>query len=105
MTTQGDAEPLKVHAPFFCTRSIGQNTPYPCANNTLTVSIMANTFLSANGTVITLTGKPYRHTLVGTYSTVILIKKISYPVPCMHSVCLPLELPKMTHSVRAHDRS
>lgn len=87
MTTQGDAEPLKVHAPFFCTRSIGQITPYPCANNTLTVSIMANTFLSANGTVITLTGKPYKHTLVGAYP-MILIKKISYPVPCTYSVVL-----------------
>ena len=56
MTLQGDAEPLKVHTPFFCSRYIGQTTPYPGANNTLTVSIVANTFFSANGSVITITG-------------------------------------------------
>ena len=35
---------------------IGQSTPYPCANNTLTVSVIANTFFSANGSVISITG-------------------------------------------------
>ena len=56
MTTEGDAEPLKIHAPFFCTKTVGQSSPYPCANNSITVTITANTFLSANGTVITITG-------------------------------------------------
>ena len=56
MTTQGDAEPLKVHTPFFCSKYIGQSTPYPCANNTLMVTFVANTFFSANGSVITITG-------------------------------------------------
>jgi hypothetical protein len=48
----GDANPLKVHAPFFCVKNIGQSSPYPCANNTLTVTIMANSFFSGNGSVI-----------------------------------------------------
>jgi hypothetical protein len=48
----GDANPLKVHAPFFCVKNIGQSSPYPCANNTLTMTIMANSFFSGNGSVI-----------------------------------------------------
>ena len=56
MTLQGDAEPLKVHAPFFCSKTMGQSTPYPCANNTIMVTFTANTFFSANGSVITITG-------------------------------------------------
>eukprot|EP00961_Rhodomonas_salina_P050639 680035-Rhodomonas_salina.1 len=56
LNPDGDAEPLKVHAPYFCTRRIGQSTPYPCANNTLTVTFTANTIFTANSSMITITG-------------------------------------------------
>jgi hypothetical protein len=32
----GDASPLKVKPPMFCKKTIGQSTPYPCQNNSLT---------------------------------------------------------------------
>jgi hypothetical protein len=56
MTTQGDAEPLKVHTPFFCTKDIGQSSPYPCGNNTLTVTFASNTFLKKQSSIVTITG-------------------------------------------------
>jgi hypothetical protein len=56
MTPQGDAEPLKIHTPFFCTKTIGQSTPYPCMKNTLTVTLMANTHFSQDETVISICG-------------------------------------------------
>jgi len=56
MTPQGDAEPLKIHTPFFCTKTIGQSTPYPCMKNTLTVTLMANTHFTQDETVISICG-------------------------------------------------
>jgi hypothetical protein len=56
MTLQGDAEPLKVHTPFFCIKDIGQSSPYPCDNNTLTVTFTSNTFLKAGVSKVTISG-------------------------------------------------
>ena len=61
MTQQGDAEPLKVHTPFFCTKTIGQSTPYPCMNNTLTVTIMSNTYFTQDETILTICGLESAH--------------------------------------------
>ena len=52
----GEASPLVVKAPVFCKKRIGQSSPYPCTNNTLTVTISATTQLYANLSVITMTG-------------------------------------------------
>jgi hypothetical protein len=41
----GDASPLKVKTPMFCTKNIGQSTPFPCAKNTLTLTLSATTDL------------------------------------------------------------
>jgi hypothetical protein len=45
-----------VKPPVFCTKTIGQSTPYPCVNNTLTVTLSATTDLPANITKITMSG-------------------------------------------------
>lgn len=39
---RGDAAPLKVRAPVFLKKDIGQATPYPCQENQITVTIMSN---------------------------------------------------------------
>eukprot|EP00960_Hanusia_phi_P060332 764473-Hanusia_phi.AAC.1 len=64
-TIYGDAEPFKVHAPFFCTRYIGQSTQFPCAINTISITITANSPMLANRTVITLTGFNGAHAPTG----------------------------------------
>ena len=51
-----EASPLVVKAPVFCKKRIGQSSPYPCTNNTLTVTISATTQLYANFSVITISG-------------------------------------------------
>ena len=55
MTTQGDAEPFKVHTPFFCVKKIGQSSCYPCDSNTLTVTLTSNAGMKAGGTKVTIT--------------------------------------------------
>jgi len=52
----GDAEPFKVHAPFFCVKTIGQSSPYPCDANTFGVTLAANVALKGKSTVVTFTG-------------------------------------------------
>jgi len=52
--TAGDGAPLKVYSPQFIQHEMGQSNPYPCMQNTLTVTLRANTKLTANA-VITLT--------------------------------------------------
>lgn len=53
--TAGDAAPLKVYAPEFVVRSVGQSTRFPLSLNTLSLSLAAN-FVITNGTAITLSG-------------------------------------------------
>jgi hypothetical protein len=65
MTPQGDAEPLKIHSPFFCTKTIGQSTPYPCMKNRLTVTIMANTYFTSQDSIITICGLDSAHAETG----------------------------------------
>ena len=55
MTLQGDAEPFKVHTPFFCVKKIGQSSCYPCDSNTLTVTLTSNAGMKAGGTTVTIT--------------------------------------------------
>jgi hypothetical protein len=50
---EGDAAPLKVHAPMFLQKDIAQDTPYPMEPNTLSVTLMTNIPLPA-GSLITL---------------------------------------------------
>lgn len=52
----GDASPMKVKAPEFCKKTVGQKTPYPCANNTLIVTLSATTNLPGNISTITMAG-------------------------------------------------
>lgn len=37
-----DEQPMRVHAPLFTIKKIGQSTPYPGMNNTITVTIASN---------------------------------------------------------------
>jgi hypothetical protein len=46
-----DAEPLRVHAPAFITRDIGQNSSYPGALNRITVTIRTNVDLPVDSLV------------------------------------------------------
>lgn len=46
-----DAEPLRVHAPVFLTRNIGQNNSYPGAQNRISVTIRTNVDIPVGGTV------------------------------------------------------
>ena len=55
MTDQGDAEPFKVHTPFFCVKKIGQSSCYPCDTNKLTVTLTSNAGMKAGGTTVTIT--------------------------------------------------
>ena len=55
MTDQGDAEPFKVHTPFFCVKKIGQSSCYPCDSNKLTVTLTSNAGMKAGGTTVTIT--------------------------------------------------
>jgi hypothetical protein len=48
-----DAEPLRVHAPAFITRNIGQNSSYPGAVNRVTVTIRSNVDLPI-GSLVTI---------------------------------------------------
>lgn len=41
---------------YSCMCTWGCSTPHPCSSNTLTLSIMANTFFSSKGSIITMTG-------------------------------------------------
>ncbi len=52
----GDASPLVVKKAIFCKKKIVQSSPYPCSNNTLSVTISATTNLYANVSSITITG-------------------------------------------------
>lgn len=52
----GDSKPMVVKRATFCQKKIGQSVPYPCANNTLTVTISATTKLYANLSMITIKG-------------------------------------------------
>ena len=52
----GDAAPLKVHEPFFCVKTIGQSSAYPCDTNTLSVTLTANVPMKGGSTVITFSG-------------------------------------------------
>jgi len=47
----GDAAPLAVFAPMFIQKDIGQSTPYPLMDNTLTVTLMTNLKLTVNALV------------------------------------------------------
>ena len=38
----GDAAPLKIRAPAFLKKEIGQSTPYPCQENRITVTLLTN---------------------------------------------------------------
>merc|ERR1719199_584800 len=46
-----DAEPLLVHAPAFVVKDIGQSSPYPGANNTLSVTISPNIDLNVGAVI------------------------------------------------------
>lgn len=52
----GDASPLAVKAPVFCTKNIGQSSPYPCDNNTISVTISATGPLYGNTSKIMISG-------------------------------------------------
>ena len=43
-------------APVFCTKNIGQSSPYPCDNNTITVTISSTGPLYGNTSTITISG-------------------------------------------------
>ncbi|KAJ1491075.1 hypothetical protein T484DRAFT_1776119, partial [Baffinella frigidus] len=52
----GDSMPLQVYDASFCTKTIGQSTANPCELNTLTVTLTANVPLTAQKSIITLSG-------------------------------------------------
>ena len=55
--SEGDAAPLRVLAPSFIVRDIGQATPYPTANNTVTITLASSVALAeADGSVVTISG-------------------------------------------------
>ena len=49
----GDAAPLRVYAPMFLIKDIGQSTPYPTFENTLSVTLLSNIPISV-GALITI---------------------------------------------------
>jgi len=58
-----DTGVMRVKAPVFCTKNIGQSSPWPCDMNTLTVTITPTTILYGNISTITISG------LVGAQAT------------------------------------
>merc|ERR1719253_1255208 len=58
MTKPGtDADPLKVVAPAFTTKKIGQSTKAPGQANTITVTLVSATALAANdANIVTISG-------------------------------------------------
>ena len=81
--SDGDAQPLKVMQPLFCTKSIHQSTPNPCQLNTFTVTMTANVPFMNGQTIITISGLsnadfgPEVASGVGSRSTVINISDAS----------------------------
>jgi hypothetical protein len=51
---EGDARPLRVKVPVFCNKRIGQSTPLPCSQNTLTITLTSTAKLVANDSILTL---------------------------------------------------
>jgi hypothetical protein len=52
----GDAAPIKVYAPAFTVRNIGQSTPNPGSTNTLTMTLTTNVATLTTSTIVTVSG-------------------------------------------------
>ena len=70
----GDRAPLRVYAPRFEYRFLGQSNPYPAQDNILSLTIAANVDLSARA-AITLSG------IAGAAATVNPTPSTLYPTP------------------------